>query len=151
MEDLTMKPLSMSLTVAILAMTPLALSAHGATSEGGRAKELERVHFSPYNGKQQDWPTSQKATLDVQRTKYGISIYRDLPGQPYEILGTIRAGGSSVLKHAVQGAQAAGADAILCADDKAFVDLGVKPQVTLRGNTSGKIDLIQGILIRWKK
>ena len=139
------------IVAVILAVTQSPLSTDAAMSPNKQAKALERAHFSPYNGKQQDWPTSQKPLLDIQNTKYGISIYRDLPGKPYELLGTIKIGCNSALKYAVEAAQAANADAILCADDKAFADLGVKPQMTLRGTASGKVDFLEGILIRWKK
>jgi hypothetical protein len=146
-----MKLLAFGIVTLLLSATQLPLSTDAAMSPNKQAKALERAHFSPYNGKQQDWPTSQKPFLDVQNTKYGIPIYRDLPGKPYELLGTIKTGGSDTLKHAVEAAQAANADAILCADDKAFADLGVKPQMTVRGTASGKVDFLEGVLIRWKK
>src|ERR1043166_1957335 len=138
-----MKTLVFSVVALTLIVTQFPYTSIAAMSPNKKQKALERVHFAAYNGQQQDWPTSQKPALDIQNTKYGVPIYRDLPGKPYVIIGFIKTAGSSTLKHAVEGAQAAGAEAILIAEDKAFAELGMKPQLVMRGTSSGKVDYLE--------
>jgi hypothetical protein len=130
-----------------------AVSLDAAMSPSKKAKALEKVLYSPYVGKQQDWPTSTSALIDVAETKYGMPIYRSLPNKPYEIIGVIRATGNKALKQAAEAAQAAGADAILVAKHKTFVEagIGIVPEIAYRTDKGGKIALLNGILIRWKR
>lgn len=145
-----MKSIRFGIVILFLAVIQLSYCTNAVADKDQKA--LERAHFSPYNGKQQDWPISTKPILDIQNanTKHGVPIYRDLPGKPYVIIGIIKPGTHDALKHAVEAAHAVGADAILCADDKAFADLGVNPHMTMRGSESSKVEFLEGILIRWK-
>jgi hypothetical protein len=104
-----------------------------------------------FAGKQQDWPLAQKTMVEVQNTKYGPPIYYGLPSKHYEILGSFRATGDNVIKHATQAAQAVGADAVLAVNDKAFADAGIEinPQVPATGSSASQPKSMDGIFIRW--
>ncbi len=87
-----MKSIRFGIVILFLAVIQLSYCTNAVADKDQKA--LERAHFSPYNGKQQDWPISTKPILDIQNanTKHGVPIYRDLPGKPYVIIGIIRAG-----------------------------------------------------------
>ena len=122
-------------------------------SAAQKQKALAQAHYAEYTGKQRPWPVSTKALINIQQNKYGVPIYQDLPNKPYEVLGTLQTGGSKAVKIAAESAQAVGADAILVVSDKAFADAGIdiKAGESASGRSSAKIDLVQGILIRWKR
>jgi hypothetical protein len=152
-EGFTMR--KVAIWVALLAVcTGLSTrSAPAAMTAQKKQKALERARYIEYKGKQQDWPQNDQPMLEVQNTKYGVSIYSVLPDKPYEVLGTIQVAGSSTVRHAAEAAQAAGADAILVVKHKAFVDAGIEidPQMSTRGSRTGKVQLLNGLLIRWKR
>jgi hypothetical protein len=139
----------LAVALTLLAIVPL----QAATTSAKRVKALERVRYVEYAGKQQDWPTSTQPMVEIQHTKYGVPIYYGLPNKAYEIIGTLRAAGGNTIKHAAEAAQAAGADALLVAGDRAFSDAGIdiKPDTSSRGSSQGKIKLFEAILIRWKR
>jgi len=143
---------SLSLAAVLIAFA-ISPNTRAAMSPNKKQKALEKVRYSEFAGKQQDWPLTQQAMVDIQSTKYGVSIYYDLPNKPYEILGTFQATGDSVIKHAAEAAEAVGADAILVVKNKAFSDAGIEinAQASARGGNTGKLKLLEGILIRWKR
>lgn len=142
------------LAVCILTVTLCAsLSTNAGTSASKNHKALEKAHYSEYVRKQQDWPKTTKPLINIEHDRYGVPIYRDLPKKACEVLGTIQTGGNKAVKLAAEAAQAVGADAVLVSGDKAFVDAGIamQPSIGLSGTSSAKVDILQGILIRWKK
>jgi hypothetical protein len=143
---------SLSLAAVLIAVA-VSPNSRAVMSPNKKQKALERVRYSEFAGKQQDWPLTQQAMIDIQATKYGVSIYYNLPNKPYEILGTFQATGDSVIKRAAEAAEAVGADAILVVKNKAFSDAGIEinAEASARGSNTGKLKLLEGILIRWKR
>jgi len=124
-----------------------------ALSPSKKQKILEKAHHVEYVGDQRDWPRSERPVAKLFNNKYGVPIYESLPNKSYEILGVIQTTGSSAVKRAAEAAQAVGADAILACGHEAFSKAGisVKPNIAFRGSKPGKIELLQGILIRWRR
>jgi hypothetical protein len=141
------------MTCVLIATLCAGQFANAGMSPSKKQKALEKAHYAEYVGKQQDWPKTDKATINIQHNKYGIPIYHDLPNKAYEVLGTIQTGGNSAVKYAAEAAQALGGDAILVCKHQSFEKAGIElqPSIGLRGSSSAKVDILQGILIRWKK
>jgi len=141
------------LFVVVCLSTLAVLPVLAGMSPNKKQKVLEKAHYAEFAGTQRDWPQTDKALINIQHNKYGVPIYHDLPDKPYEVLGTVQAGGNKSVKIAAEAAQALGADAILIVKDAAFSDAGIEmqPGIALRGSSAAKVDLLQGILIRWKK
>jgi hypothetical protein len=123
-----------------------------AGSAKDRLKVLDKANFIAYQGQQQSWPVGIQTVPSTVETKYGVTIYRSLPGRPYEILGLIQVGpGGKVVRHAADAALAAGANAILVCPDDAFVKAGitVQPKLVMEGDKASGITSLTGLLIRW--
>jgi hypothetical protein len=131
----------------------LGLGCSTTTSPTDKAKTLEKVRYTEYKGQQADWPIATNGMVNVQTTKYGLRIYHSLPNKPYQVIGTIEDTRGKVLKRATQAAEAVSADALLVCKDPSFTTAGllVEPKMILRGTSSEKMDLLQGILIRWSR
>ncbi len=142
-----MKAISITFLLLLTALT----SSEAVMSTQKKEKILERVRYVEYTGNEQDWPTNNAPMIDIEHSKYGMTIYHNLPQKHYEVLGTIRASGDSLMKHVAEAAQAVGADAVLVTPDKAFTDAGINivPDVSSRGSGQGKTKLLEGIFIRW--
>jgi hypothetical protein len=135
------------------------------------AKVLEKTHYTEYTGKQVDWPIATNGMVNVQTTKHGLPIYHSLPNKPYQVMGTILESWDArpqlkffgvfgmkdrqgvALKRAAKAAEAVDADALLVCNDPSFTTAGllVEPKVTFQETGSSKMDVLQGILIRWSR
>jgi hypothetical protein len=72
------------------------------------------VHFRPYLGEQQNWPTSPGAFVDVVD---GIPFYHGLPRESYTVLGQVTVANQS-LHHLAEVAACHGANAVIIVDSQ---------------------------------
>jgi hypothetical protein len=139
--------------VCLMLCLTVAAAVNAASSTKNRQKALDKVNYVAYQGQQQSWPTGDQTVPKTIETKEGVTIYRSLPGRPYEILGVIqiiREG--KVTKRISEAVQAAGANAVLVCADDAFVKAGItiQPSMVIEGEKARGITSLTGFLIRWK-
>jgi hypothetical protein len=156
-EKFSMKKFVFAMAAIAILAAKFVVPAH-ADALKEKQKALDKARFVAYNGKQRDWPRSKDAAM-VENNKYGVPIYHSLPDKPYEVVGIINAT-SEAFKWAARAANAAGADAILVANDPAFAEAGIniQPEAWKRKAGGGwdwygvsKSSQVSAILIRWKK
>jgi len=77
------------------------------------------VSYSPYVGKQQDWPTAEGAFVKMRGT---LPIYRGLPSRPYIVLGHLIITGDAGIEEMMAARQASPykADAVLFVESSMF-------------------------------
>ena len=143
----------MKRSIVCLMLCLTVAAAVNAASTKDKNKALNRVNYIAYQGQQQSWPTGDQTVPKTIETKEGVTIYRSLPGRPYEILGVIQvADESKITKRISAAVQATGANAVLVCADDAFVKAGItiKPSLVIEGEKARGITSLTGFLIRWK-